>query len=168
MCHEWVVESVVYMYLRQLLGDNSNNIHVWTQVQLRNSEIYSRIVFDIWILTLDEKKILEKKHLKNCIEQIIALIEIKFMTTSKKVAQKISKGDFEDTCIPQCIEKDIEHLEYTVTTLDMDKKNLNFQKYYIVILEYSTTYKVKWMEVNFMLFSGRKLVSQNKKFYPNN
>ena len=164
LCHEWSLQSALYMHLRNQLYD-LNNGKVWCELRLKTGIIgkekgkkiiknKEQVAVDIGIVVIDEEK---ETHLKNRITQIHALIEIKYVQISENAKNQFMRklSNKNDTRRPKIVDKlygDIIKLnKLRWCCMNMDDENL-IEKYvpstyFITCIEDTKTYKEEFLVI---------------------
>ncbi len=94
LCHEWSLQSALYMHLRGKLKFESNE-KIWCELRLRTEYVQEiekemiiikeQVAVDMAIVTINNE---EWFHLKNRIVEVNALIEIKYVQMSEKAKKE--------------------------------------------------------------------------------
>ncbi len=162
LCHEWSLQSALYMHLRNQLGDQDDGKKVWCELRLKTGVIGERkgektiknkeqVAVDIGIVNINENK---EDHLKNSITKVNALIEIKYVQMSAN-----AKEQFKNRVLNNKIEwvNIVKKLYWDITKLhklrsccmNMRDKDLIAEStpdvYFIACIEDSRTYKEEFM-----------------------
>lgn len=177
LCHEWSLQSALYMHLRGKLKLESNE-KIWCELRLRTEHIQEieketvinkeQVAVDMAIVTINNE---EWFHLKNRIVEVNALIEIKYVQMSdnakNQFMQKFSdEKDIWWAKIVKTLYGDIIKLnKLRWCCMNMNDENLLGKfipsTYFITCIEDSKTYKEE-----FMIIENWKLIYSSLKESP--
>jgi hypothetical protein len=164
LCHEWSLQSALYMHLRNYLDNQKDGKKIWCELRLKTGIIWKRkekkfikkkeqVAVDIGIVNINENK---EDHLKNSITEVHALIEIKYVQMSanakEQFKKKISGNKKTWTKVAELLYKDILKLnKLQWCCMNMSNEDLIEKHapsiYFIACIEDSKTYKEEFMVI---------------------